>query len=133
MENFPPLSISLGDLLITDPFESLMEQRIRGVDLGDPLLALVNSAEKREAVLFGENGAAEGLSAGKIVVDMSSISPVETKEFAKKINALRCSYLDAPVSGGEVGAKAGSLTIMVGGEQETFDKVNKILPVLEKL
>ena len=46
---------------------------------------------------------------------MSSISPIETKEFARKINALGCDYLDAPVSGGEVGAKAASLTIMVGG------------------
>jgi len=70
------------------------------------------------------------LSNGKIVVDMSSISPVETKEFAKKINALECSYLDAPVSGGEVGAKAGSLTIMVGGDQETFDKVKSLFELM---
>ena len=69
-----------------------------------------------EAVLFGENGVAAGLSKGKMVVDMSSISPIETKEFAQKINALGCDYLDAPVSGGEVGAKAATLTIMVGGE-----------------
>jgi 2-hydroxy-3-oxopropionate reductase len=81
-----------------------------------------------ETVLFGENGVADGLSAGKIVIDMSSISPVETKQFAEKINALDCQYLDAPVSGGEVGAKAGSLTIMVGGDQETFDRA---LPLFE--
>src|SRR5512136_1543653 len=49
---------------------------------------------------------AEGLSAGKLVIDMSSISPIETKEFAKRVNALGCEYVDAPVSGGEVGAKA---------------------------
>ena len=67
-----------------------------------------------ESVLFGKDGVAEGLSPGKIVVDMSSISPMETKAFAQKINALGCEYLDAPVSGGEVGAKAASLTIMVG-------------------
>ena len=68
-----------------------------------------------EEVLFGPDGVAAGLSAGKTVVDMSSISPIATKEFAKRINELGCDYLDAPVSGGEVGAKAASLTIMVGG------------------
>jgi len=68
-----------------------------------------------DSVLFGKDGVAEGLSQGKIVVDMSSISPMDTKTFAQKINALGCEYLDAPVSGGEVGAKAASLTIMVGG------------------
>ncbi len=97
---------------------------------GEIIIIMVPDTPEVEAVLFGENGAAEGLSAGKIVVDMSSISPVETKEFAKKINALRCSYLDAPVSGGEVGAKAGSLTIMVGGEQETFDKVKPLFELM---
>ena len=81
-----------------------------------------------EAVLFGENGVAAGLSEGKTVVDMSSISPVETKAFAQKINALGCQYMDAPVSGGEVGAKAASLTIMVGAEEATF---NAVLPLLQ--
>ncbi|MGA0564728.1 2-hydroxy-3-oxopropionate reductase [Ancylobacter sp. VNQ12] len=81
-------------------------------------------------VLFGENGIAAGLTAGKIVVDMSSIAPVETKEFAAKINALGCDYLDAPVSGGEVGAKAASLTIMVGGPEAAFETVK---PLFEKM
>ena len=81
-------------------------------------------------VLFGEHGIAAGLSAGKIVVDMSSIAPVETKEFAAKINALGCDYLDAPVSGGEVGAKAASLTIMVGGPEAAFATVK---PLFEKM
>jgi len=83
-----------------------------------------------EAVLFAKGGVAEGLSPRKIVVDMSSISPVATKDFAKRVNALGCSYLDAPVSGGEVGAKQATLSIMCGGSQETFDKVK---PLLEKL
>lgn len=83
-------------------------------------------------VLFGANGAAEGLSAGKIVVDMSSISPIATKDFAMRINALGCDYLDAPVSGGEVGAKAGSLTIMVGGSETTFDKVKPLFELMGK-
>jgi len=84
------------------------------------------------AVLFGEGGVAEGLSAGKTVVDMSSISPIETKEYAKKINELGCDYLDAPVSGGEVGAKAGSLSIMVGGPQAAFDKVKPLFELMGK-
>ena len=83
-------------------------------------------------VLFGANGAAEGLSAGKTVVDMSSISPIATKDFAKRINALGCDYLDAPVSGGEVGAKAASLTIMVGGSEATFAKVKPLFELMGK-
>jgi 2-hydroxy-3-oxopropionate reductase len=83
-----------------------------------------------ERVLLGEGGVAEGLSPGKTVIDMSSISPIETKVFASKINALGCDYLDAPVSGGEVGAKAASLTIMVGGEETAFERAR---PVFEKM
>ena len=83
-----------------------------------------------ETVLFGKDGVAEGLTKGKTVVDMSSISPMETKRFAAKVNALGCDYLDAPVSGGEVGAKAASLTIMVGGPDAAFERVK---PLFEKL
>jgi 2-hydroxy-3-oxopropionate reductase len=83
-------------------------------------------------VLFAENGVAAGLSPGKIVVDMSSISPIQTKEFARKIEALGCEYMDAPVSGGEVGAKAASLTIMVGGKQEVFDKIKPLFELMGK-
>ena len=85
-----------------------------------------------ETVLFGKGGVAEGLSQGKIVVDMSSISPMDTKTFAQKINALGCEYLDAPVSGGEVGAKAASLTIMVGGSEATFNTVKPLLELMGK-
>ncbi len=88
------------------------------------------------AVLFGENGVSAGLTdakgKGKTVVDMSSISPMETKEFAKKINALGCDYLDAPVSGGEVGAKAASLTIMVGGPDAAFERVKPLFELMGK-
>jgi 2-hydroxy-3-oxopropionate reductase len=83
-----------------------------------------------EEVLFGENGVASGLSKGKLVIDMSSISPIATKKFAQKINELGCDYLDAPVSGGEVGAKAASLTIMVGGEDKAFERAR---PIFEKM
>ncbi|MCZ8256249.1 MAG: 2-hydroxy-3-oxopropionate reductase [Polaromonas sp.] len=83
-------------------------------------------------VLFGEGGVSAALTKGKTVVDMSSISPMDTKEFAKKINALGCDYLDAPVSGGEVGAKAASLTIMVGGPQAAFDLVKPLFELMGK-
>ncbi|OYY48396.1 MAG: 2-hydroxy-3-oxopropionate reductase, partial [Polynucleobacter sp. 35-46-207] len=85
-----------------------------------------------EKVLFGDQGIAQGLSAGKIVVDMSSISPISTQEFAKRINALGCEYVDAPVSGGQVGAKAASLTIMVGASEATFAKVKPIFELMGK-
>ena len=85
-----------------------------------------------QSVLFGKDGVSEGLTAGKIVVDMSSISPMDTKQFAQQINALGCEYLDAPVSGGEVGAKAASLTIMVGGSQKTFDAVKPLFELMGK-
>ena len=96
----------------------------------DIIITMVPDTPHVEAVLFGEKGVAEGITEGKIVVDMSSISPVATKEFAKKINALGCDYLDAPVSGGEVGAKAASLTIMVGGPEKAFAHVK---PLFEKM
>jgi 2-hydroxy-3-oxopropionate reductase len=83
-------------------------------------------------VLFGPNGLAEGLAKGKIVIDMSSISPIETKKFAKRINELGCEYVDAPVSGGEVGAKNAALTIMVGAAQATFDKVKPVFELMGK-
>ena len=83
-------------------------------------------------VLFSENGVASGLTKGKTVVDMSSISPIETKVFAKKVNALGCDYLDAPVSGGEVGAKNATLSIMVGGDDAVFAKVKPLFELLGK-
>ena len=89
-----------------------------------------------EAVLFAEHGVATGLQgasgARKTVVDMSSISPMATKAFARKINALGADYIDAPVSGGEVGAKAASLTIMCGGDQAVFDAVLPLLQLMGK-
>ena len=98
----------------------------------DVIIVMVPDTPDVETVLFGAGGVAEGLSAGKIVVDMSSISPIETKEFAKRINALSCEYLDAPVSGGEVGAKAASLTIMVGGSEKTFATVKPLFDLMGK-
>ncbi|MBT2320964.1 2-hydroxy-3-oxopropionate reductase [Variovorax paradoxus] len=85
-----------------------------------------------EQVLFGEDGVASGLSQGKLVIDMSSIAPIETKRFAAKINELGCDYLDAPVSGGEVGAKAASLTIMVGGPEAAFERAKPLFEAMGK-
>ena len=98
----------------------------------DIVFIMVPDTPHVAAALFGEKGIAEGLTAGKTVVDMSSISPIETKEFAQKIRALGCDYLDAPVSGGEVGAKNATLSIMVGGEQAVFDKVKPLFELMGK-
>ncbi len=98
----------------------------------DVIITMVPDTPHVEDVLFSDNGVAQGLSKGKILVDMSSISPIETKEFAKRINALGCEYLDAPVSGGEVGAKAASLTIMVGGSDAAFAKVKPLFELMGK-
>src|SRR5205085_2405017 len=98
----------------------------------DIIITMVPDTPHVEDALFGETGVAKGLTKGKIVVDMSSISPIATKEFAKKINALGCEYLDAPVSGGEVGAKAASLTIMVGGKESAFAKVKPLFELMGK-
>ncbi|MEE4313956.1 MAG: 2-hydroxy-3-oxopropionate reductase [Desulfofustis sp.] len=101
-------------------------------EAAEVIILMVPDTPDVEAVLFGENGVAEGLSSGKIVVDMSSISPVETKEFAAKINKQGCDYLDAPVSGGQVGAEQATLTIMVGGDQQVFDKVLPLFQLMGK-
>ena len=98
----------------------------------DVVFLMVPDTPDVEAVLFGADGVAQGLTKGKTVVDMSSISPIETKRFARKINDLGCDYLDAPVSGGEVGAKAASLTIMVGGSEAAFARVKPLFELMGK-
>ncbi len=99
---------------------------------GEIVFTMVPDTPDVAKVLFGEHGIAAGLSRGKTVVDMSSISPLETKQLARRINALGCDYLDAPVSGGEVGAKAGTLSIMVGGPQAAFDRVKPLFELMGK-
>jgi 2-hydroxy-3-oxopropionate reductase len=96
----------------------------------DIIITMVPDTPDVEAVLFGANGVAAALSPGQVVVDMSSISPVATKDFAKRIAARGAHYIDAPVSGGEVGAKAASLTIMVGGDEAVFARVK---PLFDKM
>ncbi len=121
------------------PAQALIDQGARvcasGKDVAqqsDVVIVMVPDTPHVAAALFDAGGIAEGLSAGKIVVDMSSISPVETKVFAGRINALGCAYLDAPVSGGEVGAKAASLTIMVGGPEDAFETVKPLFALMGK-
>ncbi|WP_077000961.1 2-hydroxy-3-oxopropionate reductase [Variovorax sp. KK3] len=96
----------------------------------DVIFVMVPDTPDVEKVLFGENGVAAALTKGKTVVDCSSIDPIATKGFAQRIVDLGCGYVDAPVSGGEVGAKAASLTIMCGGDEGTFGRVR---PLLEKM
>ena len=98
----------------------------------DVIIVMVPDTPHVAAALFDPDGIAAGLAPGKTVVDMSSISPVETKAFAKRIEALGCAYLDAPVSGGEVGAKAATLTIMVGGRPEVFAQVKPLFDAMGK-
>ncbi len=114
----------------------------RGVaERSDVVFLMVPDTPDVEAVLFGETGVAAGLGmaaregqsgARKVVVDMSSISPIATKAFAQKINALGCDYLDAPVSGGEVGAKNATLSFMVGGPEDVFARVKPLFELMGK-
>jgi 2-hydroxy-3-oxopropionate reductase len=98
----------------------------------DVVITMVPDTPDVEKVLFGKDGVAEGLSAGKIVVDMSSISPIETKAFAERIAKNGADYVDAPVSGGEVGAKNAALTIMVGGSEAAFARVKPLFELMGK-
>ncbi|RTL33237.1 MAG: 2-hydroxy-3-oxopropionate reductase [Curvibacter sp.] len=103
----------------------------RGVaERADIVFTMLPDTPDVEQVLFGDDGVALGLSPGKLVIDMSSIAPLPTQEFARRIEQLGCQYLDAPVSGGEVGAQRGSLSIMVGGPEAAFARA---LPLFEVL
>ncbi|WP_424812819.1 2-hydroxy-3-oxopropionate reductase [Roseococcus sp. YIM B11640] len=96
------------------------------------IILMVPDTPDVERVLFGAGGVAAGLSKGKLVIDMSSISPTATKDYAAKVNALGCDYIDAPVSGGEVGAKNAALTIMVGASQAAFDRALPLFQLMGK-
>jgi 2-hydroxy-3-oxopropionate reductase len=113
-----------------------------GIECGSPaevakaaefIITMVPNSPDVEAVLFGENGVAAGLTEkGKLVIDMSSISPLATKEFAARIRQLGSDYLDAPVSGGDVGAKNATLTIMVGGSEAAFERAKPLFELMGK-
>jgi 2-hydroxy-3-oxopropionate reductase len=120
----PPRLIAEGGVACANP-----AQVARASDI---VITMVPDTPDVEKALFGENGVAAGLTKGKAVIDMSSISPIATKEFAAKIEALGCDYLDAPVSGGEVGAKAATLSIMVGAKEGAFARVKPIFELMGK-
>jgi 2-hydroxy-3-oxopropionate reductase len=96
------------------------------------VILMVPDTPDVEAVLFGKDGAAEGLKSGCLLIDMSSISPIETKEFAAKLKAKGVDYVDAPVSGGEVGAKNAALTIMAGGSEAAFARAKPLFDLMGK-
>ncbi len=98
----------------------------------DIIFIMVPDTPDVEAVLFGEDGVAEGIRAGSTVVDMSSISPIATKEFARKLNAQGVKVLDAPVSGGQTGAEKATLSIMVGGPPEVFARIKPYFELMGK-
>ena len=92
----------------------------------DVIITIVTDSPDVEAVIFGDEGAAEGASDGAVIIDMSTISPDVTKEIEARLKERGIGFLDAPVSGGDIGAKKGTLTIMVGGEKDVFDKVKDV-------
>jgi 2-hydroxy-3-oxopropionate reductase len=96
------------------------------------VITMVPDTPDVQQVLFGADGVAAGLSEGKLVIDMSSVSPTATREFAASINELGCLYLDAPVSGGQVGARNAALTIMVGGPQAAFERARPLFELMGK-
>lgn len=117
--------------------ESLIEQGGRAcfspkevAQHADIIVLMLPDTPDVEKVLFAHNGVAEGLTAKKIIIDMSSISPIETKKFAARINQLGCDYADAPVSGGDVGAQNATLTIMVGASENVFEQIKPILALM---
>ena len=93
----------------------------------DVLITMVPNSPQVKAVLFGENGAAEGLKVGSTVIDMSSINPVESQNIAEELKKIGVEFLDAPVSGGEPKAIDGTISVMVGGKEEIFNKYHELM------
>jgi 2-hydroxy-3-oxopropionate reductase len=130
-----PMSVftlgALSETIVNSPAQKLPSASAVAA-ASDIVFLMVPDTADVEAALFADSGVVAGLSNGKIVVDMSSISPIATKVIASRVNALGCEYLDAPVSGGEVGAKNATLSIMVGGSQSTFDRVKPLFDRMGK-
>jgi 3-hydroxyisobutyrate dehydrogenase len=100
--------------------------------VSDVVIVIVTDTPDVESVLFGPDGVSEGLSPGKVLIDMSTISPDKTVDFAIQLQEVGVEMLDAPVSGGERGAKEGSLTIMVGGNEEVYESCLPIFQAMGK-
>ena len=116
--------VSLGAYLMDSPLEIARQS--------DVIILVLPDTRTVGEVLFGENGVSEGLRGSSIVIDMSTISPMDTAEFARRLLTFKCEMLDAPVSGGEKGAEAGTLGIMVGGNQAIFERCHKIFEAMGK-
>ena len=114
--------VAAGAIALANPKEVAQEAEF--------IIVMVPDTPHVEDVLFRSEGVAEGVGPNKVVIDMSSISPSATKTFADKIKATGAAYLDAPVSGGEVGAKAATLSIMVGGCPNAFERA---LPLFQSM
>ncbi|SRR5579875_159248 len=131
-----------GHKLFFDRRHSVPDERVTGggivcssgkevAERAEIIITIVPDTAHVSEALFGSDGIVEGLRPGKIVVDVSSISPIETKKFAEMIVAVGGEYLDAPISGGELGAKVASLTIMVGGKREIFERVKPLFDLMD--
>ena len=120
----PQALVDAGAIALANPQQVAQEAEF--------IIVMVPDTPQVEDVLFRADGVAAGLSPNKVVIDMSSISPTATKAFAAKINATGAQYLDAPVSGGEVGAKAGTLSIMIGGKPQTFERALPLFQAMGK-
>ena len=99
----------------------------------DVVITMLPDSPDVEAVVAGEGGVLEGIREGALLVDMSTISPVVTEELAAKVREKGASMLDAPVSGGDVGAIEGALSIMVGGSEEDFERARPLFDVMGKV
>ncbi|NQV58821.1 MAG: 2-hydroxy-3-oxopropionate reductase [Alphaproteobacteria bacterium] len=118
-----PAALLQGGAIACDSGRAVTEQV-------EVIILMVPDTPDVEAALFGPHGVAEGLQPGQLVIDMSSISPTATTAFAARINDLGCLYLDAPVSGGSVGAQNATLTIMAGGPQDAFDRAQPLFALM---
>jgi len=125
--------------LASEPVEELCSKGAMGCSCcreiaqkSDIIFIMVPDTPDVETVLFSENGLVEGLRPGSIVVDMSSISPIATKEFAERLSTLGIEMLDAPVSGGQIGAEKATLSIMVGGQPEVFEQIKPYFELMGK-
>ena len=96
----------------------------------DVVITMLQNSPNVESALFDPNGLAEGLSAGKCVIDMSSIAPLASRDFARRLEEIGVDFLDAPVSGGEPKAIDGTIAVMVGGKQDVFDKYEGLLKTM---
>ncbi len=142
-----PMAVNLQkagySIVVTDHFVAPPQELVDGgatvvhsgkeaAQAADIIITMVPNTPDVADALFGDKGIAEGLSAGKLVIDMSPIAPIETQEFAKQIKEAGAQYLDAPVSGGEVGAINATLTIMVGGDESAFEQAKPLFEIMGK-